>query len=53
MESFEEELTEHCVGTISEMYNGSPPHRAKGAISQAWNVAGVYYATKLVQDYND
>ena len=53
MESFEDELTEHCVGTVSEMYNGTPPHRAKGAISQAWNVAGVFYATKLVEEYNE
>ncbi|MGM0620133.1 MAG: amylo-alpha-1,6-glucosidase [Bacteroidota bacterium] len=51
MEFFEEEMTEHCVGTISEMYNGNPPHKAKGAISQAWNVAGVYYAINLVQNY--
>ena len=53
MENFEEELTEHCVGTLSEMYNGNPPHKAKGAISQAINVAGVVYATLMVQNYND
>lgn len=52
-DSFEEELTEHCIGTISEMYNGTPPHRAKGAVSQAWNVAGVFYATKLIEECND
>ena len=53
MESFEDELSEHCIGTISEMYNGNPPHKAKGATSQAWNVAGVIYATKLMQHYHD
>lgn len=52
MENFEEELTEHCVGTLSEMYNGNPPHKAKGAVSQAINVAGVMYATLLIQNYN-
>jgi len=51
MEFFEEEMTEHCIGTLSEMYDGNPPHNAKGAISQAWNVAGVYYAIDLVQNY--
>jgi len=32
-------MTEHGLGTISEIYDGDPPHRAAGAISQAWNVA--------------
>jgi glycogen debranching enzyme len=32
------------VGTLSEMYNGDPPHKAKGAVSQAWNVAGIVHA---------
>jgi len=53
MESFEEEIAEHGIGTISEMYNGNPPHKAKGAISQAWNVAGVIYATHMVQNYQE
>jgi predicted glycogen debranching enzyme len=44
LEMFEEALTEHCVGTLSEVYNGDPPHTGKGAVSQAWNVAGIYYA---------
>ena len=41
---FEDALTEHCVGTISEVYNGDPPHKGKGAVSQAWNVAGIFHA---------
>lgn len=53
LESFEEEIAEHCIGTMSEMYNGNPPHRAKGAISQAWNVAGVIYATHFIQNLKD
>ncbi len=44
LETFEETVTEHCVGTLSEMYNGDPPHKAKGAVSQAWNVAGIVHA---------
>lgn len=50
IEGFEEELTEHCVGTISEMYNGNPPHRGKGAISQAWSVAALIHAYKLLEN---
>jgi predicted glycogen debranching enzyme len=51
MDIFEEEMTEHCVGTLSEMYEGDPPHKAKGALSQAWNVAGVLYALDLILNY--
>ncbi len=51
MEIFEEEMTEHCVGTLSEMYDGDPPHKARGAVSQAWNVAGVAYAINLINNY--
>jgi glycogen debranching enzyme len=53
VESFEAEMTEHCIGNIPEMYDGDPPHVGKGAISQAWNVAGVSYALDLVQNYEE
>jgi len=36
---FEEVMTEAGIGTVSEVYNGDPPHHAGGAISQAWSVA--------------
>lgn len=51
LEPFEEAMTEHCVGTLSEVYNGDPPHKGKGAVSQALNVAGVYYAQHLAGNY--
>ncbi len=53
IEGFEDDVTEHCIGTMSEMYNGNPPHKAKGAVSQAWSVAGVVYATHFVQNYKE
>jgi len=53
IEGFEEEMTEHCIGTISEMYNGNPPHRGKGAISQAWSVAALIRAYKLLENYEE
>lgn len=52
IEDYESEMTEHSIGTISEIYDGNPPHKARGAISQAWNVAAVVYATNRVQTYN-
>lgn len=36
---FEEVMSEAGIGTISEVYDGNPPHKAGGAISQAWNIA--------------
>ncbi len=36
---FEAVMTEAGVGTVSEIYDGDPPHEARGAISQAWSVA--------------
>ncbi len=36
---FEEVMTEAGIGTISEIYDGDPPHTARGALSQAWNVS--------------
>lgn len=38
-QEFEKEMTNSGIGTISEVYDGDPPHQAGGAISQAWNVA--------------
>lgn len=38
-EGFEEEMTVDGIGTISEVYDGNPPHLAGGAISQAWSVS--------------
>lgn len=36
---FEQVVNEHGIGTVSEIYDGDPPHAARGAISQAWSVA--------------
>jgi len=47
---FENEMTENCIGTLSEMYNGTPPHAGKGAVSQAWNVAAILYTLQLISD---
>lgn len=36
--AFEEEMKIHGIGSISEIYDGDPPHRPEGAISMAINV---------------
>jgi glycogen debranching enzyme len=45
---FEAVMNEHGVTTISEVYDGDPPHAPGGAISQAWSVAEVLRILKLV-----
>lgn len=37
----EEVMSEHGITTISEIYDGDPPHSPQGAISQAWSVSEV------------
>jgi len=49
--NFEDEITEAGVGTISELYYGDPPYKAKGAISQAWCVAELLRINHLVKQY--
>jgi predicted glycogen debranching enzyme len=41
VDGFEPTMFEHGIGTISEIYDGDPPHHPKGAISQAWSVAAL------------
>ena len=31
----------HCVGSLSEIFDGDPPHTPRGCIAQAWTVAEV------------
>ena len=52
LEGFELELEEHCLSTISECFNGNPPHKGKGAVSMAWNVAAVIRIIKLIEKYS-
>ena len=46
---FEETLTEAGISTISEIYDGDPPHAPRGAISQAASVAEVLRINTLLE----
>jgi predicted glycogen debranching enzyme len=51
---FEEVMSEHGVSTISEIYDGDPPHSPRGAISQAWSVAEVLRIINILENkYSD
>jgi len=41
IKNFEPVMNEHGIGTISEIYDGDPPHEPKGAISKATSVAAI------------
>jgi predicted glycogen debranching enzyme len=42
-------MSEHGISTISEIYDGNPPHSPKGAISQAWSVGEVLRIINLLE----
>lgn len=46
---FEEVMNEHGVSTISEIYDGDPPHAPRGAISQAWSVSEVLRIIEILE----
>ena len=38
------------IGTISEIYDGDPPHEGRGGISQAWSVAELLRINKMLAE---
>jgi predicted glycogen debranching enzyme len=46
---FEETMTEAGISTISEIYDGDPPHSPRGTISQAWSVGEVLRVLVLLE----
>ena len=48
IEQFEDTMKEHGIGSISEIYDGDPPHTARGAISQAWSVSEILRSLELI-----
>ena len=41
---FEDEIQRAGMGTVSEIFDGDPPHAARGCISQAWSLAEPFRA---------
>ncbi|MEM2108708.1 MAG: amylo-alpha-1,6-glucosidase, partial [Candidatus Bathyarchaeia archaeon] len=39
MPLFTQQLTQAGLGTLSEIFDGDPPHKPRGCIAQAWSVA--------------
>jgi len=51
-DGFEENLAIRGIGSISEVYDGNPPHLPRGAVSQATGVAALLRIGEMIEDFN-
>jgi glycogen debranching enzyme len=49
LSGFEDHIEQAGLGHISEIFDGDWPHTPRGCFAQAWSVAEVLRACKLVQ----
>ncbi|MDE5773407.1 MAG: amylo-alpha-1,6-glucosidase [Muribaculaceae bacterium] len=49
---YEDEMTEGCIGSLSEMYDANPPYTGRGAVSTAKNVGEILRTIKSVNQLN-
>lgn len=49
---YEDEMSEGCIGSLSEMYDGNPPYQGRGAVSTAKNVGEILRTLQLVKEIN-
>lgn len=47
---YEDEMTEGCIGSLSELYDGNPPFTGHGAVSTAKNVGEILRTIKNVKE---
>ena len=48
---FEDEMSEGCIGSLSQLYDANPPYRGRGAVSHATNVAEVLRTVRLIKRF--
>jgi glycogen debranching enzyme len=51
LEAFDDELQTKCVGSISERFEGDPPHNPRGSVSHATSVGGLLFINQLIEKY--
>ena len=49
---FEDEMSQGCIGSLSQLYDGNPPFAGRGAISHATNVAEVLRTLRTLKKLN-
>jgi len=47
--NFEPAVFEGGLGSISEIFDGDPPHESRGAISQAWSISALIKIKELIE----
>lgn len=50
--SIEEEMSLHCIGTVSELYDGNPPFTGRGAISFLMNLSAILTVIDMLKKYD-
>lgn len=51
MIGFEDEMSQGCIGSLSQLYDANPPFSGRGAISHATNVAEVLRTTRNLKKF--
>lgn len=51
MIGYEDEMVQHCLGTIPELFDGNPPFHGRGAMSFAMNVAEALRTLELLEKF--
>ena len=49
---YEDEMTNGCIGSLSQLYDGNPPFSGRGAISHATNVAEILRTITALKKFN-
>ena len=49
--AFDEEIQTSCIGSISECFEGDPPFRAHGCLSQASSVGGLLFISDIISEW--
>lgn len=50
---FEDEMSQGCIGSLSQLYDGNPPYVGRGAVSHATNVAEVLRTLRTLKRLSD
>lgn len=50
---YEQEMSELCIGTLNEFYDGNPPYKGHGGMSSASSVASVISIMDTLKRYNN
>jgi glycogen debranching enzyme len=52
LNGFSGHLSDACVGTISEIFDGKEPYTPRGCVAQAWSVAEVLRCMKRLETHD-